>query len=113
MSSIRSVLIFLTLLVLTRPAFSQQDPKVLAQDYMTQAELTLEATKALDDARGLVVTAADLDTTFLKANYEAGRLHLITIDKQMAAKYLLRVYRQDPDYRFDIEYSIGRSYQYG
>lgn len=113
MSSIRSVLIFLTLIVLTKPAFSQQDPKVLAQEYMTQAELTLEATKALDDARGLVVTAADLDTTFIKANYEAGRLHLITIDKHLAAKYLLRVFRQDPSYRFDIEYSIGKSFQYG
>ncbi|HEY9044693.1 MAG TPA: OmpA family protein [Ohtaekwangia sp.] len=103
----------MTLLVLTRPAFSQQNPKELAQEYMTQAELTLEATKAIDDARGLVVTAADLDTTFIKANYEAGRLHLITIDKNLAVKFLLRVYRQDPNYRFDIEYSIGRSYQYG
>ncbi|HTG55867.1 MAG TPA: hypothetical protein VL943_06345, partial [Niabella sp.] len=61
----------MTLIVLTKPAFSQQDPKELAQEYMTQAELTLEATKALDDARALVVTAADLDTTFIKANYEA------------------------------------------
>ncbi|HEY9006362.1 OmpA family protein [Ohtaekwangia sp.] len=113
MSSIRSVLIFLTLLVLSQSVFSQQDPKELAREYMTQAELTLEATKAIDDARGLVVTAADLDTTFIKANYEAGRLHLITIDKHLAVKFLLRVYRQDPTYRFDIEYSIGRSYQFG
>jgi outer membrane protein OmpA-like peptidoglycan-associated protein len=114
MSSIRSVLIFSALVfVLSIPGFSQQDPKEQAKEYLTQAELILEATKALDDARGLVTTAADLDTTFLKANYEAGRLHLITIDKQNAAKYLMRVYRQDPSYRFDLEYSIGKSYQYG
>lgn len=114
MSSIRSVLIFLAfLLALSTPGFSQQDPKELAREYMTQAELTLEATKAIDDARGIVVVAADLDTTFLKANYEAGRLHLITIDKQLAAKFLMRVYRQDPTYRFDLEYSIGKSHQYG
>ncbi|WP_165824042.1 OmpA family protein [Pseudochryseolinea flava] len=80
---------------------------------MAMAEDILESTKAMDDARGLVVTAADLDTTFIKANYEAGHLHLMTIQRDQAAQYLLRVLRQDPDYRFDIEYSIGESYQYG
>ena len=70
-------------------------------------------TKAMDDARELMVTAADLDTTFIKANYEAGRMHLLTVGKDRAVKYLLRVFRQDPAYRFDIEYWIGRSYQYG
>ncbi len=63
--------------------------------------------------RQLVVTAADLDTTFIKANYQAGYMHLATINKSDASKYLLRVYRQDPNYRFDIEYSIGKAYQYG
>ncbi len=114
MSSIRSVLIFLTLVACTQSVFGQaQDPKETAREYMTQAELILESTKAIDDARQLVVTAADLDTTFIKANYQAGSMHLATINKSDAAKYLLRVYRQDPNYRFDIEYSIGRAYQYG
>ena len=67
----------------------------------------------MDDARELMITAADLDTTFIKANYEAGRMHLVTVGKDRAVKYLLRVFRQDPAYRFDIEYWIGRSYQYG
>lgn len=113
MSSIRSVLIFLTLLACTQSVFSQQDPKETAREYMTQADLILESTKAMDDARQLVVTAADMDTTFIKANYEAGRMHLLTINKDAASKFLLRVYRQDPNYRFDIEYSIGKAYQYG
>lgn len=114
MSSIRSVLIFLTfLLALSTTGFSQQDPKETAREYMVLAEEIMAETKAIDDARELVVTAADSDTTFIKANYEAGRLHLITIGKDRAVKYFLRVYRQDPDYRFDIEYSIGKSYQYG
>jgi outer membrane protein OmpA-like peptidoglycan-associated protein len=60
-----------------------------------------------------MVTAADLDTTFIKANYEAGRLQLLTMGKSLAVKYFLRVRRQDPAYRFVIEYSIGKSYQYG
>lgn len=113
MSSIRSVLIFLTLLALSKPGFSQQDPKELAREYMMQAELILSETKAMDDAREIMVTAADLDTTFLKANYEAAHMHLATINKAMAVKYLLRVYRQDPDYSFDIEYWIGKGYQLG
>jgi outer membrane protein OmpA-like peptidoglycan-associated protein len=114
MSSIRSVLIFLTfLLALHTPGFSQQDPKETAREYMEVAEGMIAETKAIDDARDLMITAADLDTTFIQANYEAGRYILQTIGKERAVKYLMRVLRQDPDYRFDIEYSIGRSYQYG
>jgi len=114
MTSIRSVLIFLTLvLALTIPGFSQQDPKETARQYLEQAELILSETKAMDDAREIMVTAADLDTTFIKANYEAGWMHLRTVQKDRAVKYFLRVYRQDPSYKFDIEYLIGRSYQYG
>jgi outer membrane protein OmpA-like peptidoglycan-associated protein len=112
MSSIRSVLIFCALIffVLT-PAFSQQD-RALAEEYLTQATLMLEATKAYDEARDLYVMAAEADTTFAKANFEAGNLYLITFNRHMAVKYLLRVYREDPDYRFDLEYMIGRSFQY-
>jgi outer membrane protein OmpA-like peptidoglycan-associated protein len=114
MTSIRSVLIFLTLvLALITPGFSQQDPKETARQYLEQAELILSETKAMDDAREIMVTAADLDTTFIKANYEAGWMHLRTVQKERAVKYFLRVFRQDPSYKFDIEYLIGRSYQYG
>jgi lipopolysaccharide biosynthesis regulator YciM len=114
MTSIRRVLIFSTLFsaFFTR-GFSQQDPKETARQYLEQAELILAETKAEDDARELMITAADLDTTFIKANYEAGRMHLRTVGKDRAVKYLVRVFRQDPAYRFDIEYWIGRSYQYG
>jgi lipopolysaccharide biosynthesis regulator YciM len=114
MSSIYRVLIFLAfLLAHCIPSLAQKSDQETAREYMDLAEGILAETKAIDDARQLVVTAADLDTTFIKANYEAGRLHLMTIGKELAAKYLLRVLRQDPAYRFDIEYSIGESYQYG
>lgn len=114
MPSIRSVLIFLTLsLALSFPSFSQSDPKETARQYMDVAEGMISETKAIDDARGLMVMAADLDTTFMKANFEAGRLHILTINKDLAVKYFMRVYRQDPQYRFDIEYWIAKSYQYG
>ena len=80
---------------------------------MQVAEEMISGSQALDDARGLMVLAADLDTTFLKANYDAGYLHLLTIGKELGVKYFLRVYRQNPNYRFDLEYWIGKSYQYG
>jgi outer membrane protein OmpA-like peptidoglycan-associated protein len=114
MNSIQRVLLFSTfLLPFVTPVFSQQDPKEIARQYMEQAELIMAETKAMDDARELMVTAADQDTTFIKANYEAGRMHLMTVGKDRAVKYFMRVYRQDPAYRFDIEFLIGRSYQYG
>jgi outer membrane protein OmpA-like peptidoglycan-associated protein len=115
MNSIPRVLIFLAFLLPFFPTsvYSQQDPKEIARQYMEQAELIMAETKAMDDARELMVTAADQDTTFIKANYEAGRMHLLTVGKNRAVKYLLRVFRQDPAYKFDIEYWIGRSYQYG
>src|SRR5262245_30919743 len=114
MTSIRRELIFSTLFsAFFTPVFSQQDPKETAKKYMEQAELIMSETKPMNDGRELRVTAADLDTTFIKANYEAGRMHLVTVGKDRAVKYLLRVFRQDPAYRFDIEYWIGRSYQYG
>ena len=87
MSSIRCVLIFLTLISLSVSVFSQQDPKQTARDYMQVAEEMITGTRAMDDARGLMVLAADLDTTFLKANYEAGYLHLLTLSRWMMEKH--------------------------
>src|SRR5689334_9015005 len=114
MSSIRSVLIFLTLFfAVVTPSFSEHDPKETARQYMEQAELIMSETKAKDDARELMISDANLDTTYIKANFEAGQMHLRTVGKDRAINYLQRVYRQDPAYRFDLEYWIGRSYQYG
>jgi outer membrane protein OmpA-like peptidoglycan-associated protein len=112
MSSIRSVLIFLTLLLFSMPVFSQEQNKELAREYMLQAEEILNATKAIDDARDIMILAAESDTTFIKANYEVGVMHLNTINKGRSVRYLLRVFRQDAGYRFDIEYRIGKGYQY-
>lgn len=113
MSGFVRVLTSVTVLCLIYPAMGQQDPKETARQYMEVAEGIIAETKALDDARDIIVTAADLDTTFIKANYEAGHTHLLTIGKDRAVKYFLRVYRQDPQYRFDLEYWIGKSYQFG
>ncbi len=113
MYSIRSILVFLATIAFTLQGFSQEDPRQLARDYFDLAQSTLEATQALDQARDLFVLAAETDTTFVRANFEAGHIHIVTIGKELAVKYFLRVYRQDPNYRFDLEFWIGKSYQYG
>lgn len=113
-SSSRVLFFSLALISIAKLANGQQaQDKELAKEYMLQAELTMEATKAEDDARDQFIQAANLDTTFFKANFEAGHYHLITIGKDQAVKYFLRIYRQDPSYRFDLEYWIGYSYQFG
>jgi outer membrane protein OmpA-like peptidoglycan-associated protein len=113
MSSILRVLIFLTVFFIAFTTHGQDQDPEQAKQYMEVAEGMIEGSMAFDDIREVMVRAADLDTTFIKANYEAGDLHLRTIGKDLAVKYFLRVYRQDPEYKFDIEYKIGRSYQLG
>jgi outer membrane protein OmpA-like peptidoglycan-associated protein len=114
MSSIKRILIFLTVLTaFYTQIHAQEQNKELSKELMTQAEIVMTETKALDIARDLMVQAADADTTSLRANYEAGHLHLITINRSAAVRFFLRVYRNDPAYKFDLEYRIGKSYQYG
>ena len=109
--------IFLTLCVLLATwqySLSQPIPqnKQQAVEYYALAKDMITSTRAMDDARDLMVIAANTDTTNLKANFDAGYMHITTINKEQAVKYFMRVYRQLPDYRFDLEYWIGRSYQY-
>jgi outer membrane protein OmpA-like peptidoglycan-associated protein/tetratricopeptide (TPR) repeat protein len=92
---------------------AQDQDKVQSQQYYELAKEMIKATRAVDDARDLMVIAANFDTTNVKANFETGYMYITTINKDLAEKYFNRVYRQQPAYRFDLEYWIGRSYQYG
>ena len=114
MSSIKRILIFLTVLTAFYTQTNAQDQdKELSKELMTIAEQAMNETKAIDIAREQMALAADYDTTNLRANYEAGQLFLNTINRSNAVKYFLRVFRNDPAYRFDLEYKIGKGYQYG
>lgn len=114
MNSIKRILIFSTLYIsLYIPSLAQQEQdKEQSRLYLEQAELIMSETQAIDDARDLMVAAANYDTTNVEANFDAGYMYLATTGKSRATKFLLRAYRQNPDYRFDIEYQIARSYQY-
>ncbi len=59
------------------------------------------------------VQAAEMDPENIEANYMAGRTYLETNAKANATKYLLRVLKLDPDYKFNMLYLIGQGYQYG
>ncbi|MBI1767326.1 MAG: PD40 domain-containing protein [Bacteroidetes bacterium] len=112
----RRLLIFLALILSATLTLNAQDlpqDKKTSQDYMAIAVEVMASTRAIDDARDQMVLAANYDTTNIKANFEAGHMHIESIGKELAIKYFLRIYRQNPNYRFDLEYWIGKSYQYG
>jgi outer membrane protein OmpA-like peptidoglycan-associated protein len=105
--------LFFIVLIVGFAAHAQQQDKEQARQYYEMATEIMTSTRAVDDARELMIIAANYDTTNLKANTEAGIMHVRTIQKEEGSKYLLRVYRQSPNFRFDLEYQIGLSYQYG
>jgi outer membrane protein OmpA-like peptidoglycan-associated protein/tetratricopeptide (TPR) repeat protein len=90
-----------------------EENKKLAVTYMEIGDETLEGSKALDQARDMYELAANADPNNVQANYKAGDAIIKTVGKDQAAKYFERVYAIDADFRFDILYKIGRSYQYG
>ncbi len=109
----KALIYFLVVLFPMQFLQAQEQDKAQSQQYYELAKEMVTATKAVDDARDLMVIAANFDTTNLKANFEAGYMYITTINKDLAEKYFNRVHRQQPTYRFDLEYWIGRSYQYG
>jgi len=90
-----------------------EEEKKLAQDLVDQAVEVMAETQAMDIARDMYVQAATADPTNIQANWMAGDFHLKTVGKARAAQYFLKVLELDPEYRFDLMYWIGRSYQYG
>jgi outer membrane protein OmpA-like peptidoglycan-associated protein len=113
MYSIRCVLIFLAVASTISAGYSQDDPKKLAEDYLKVADEMKAGSQADNDIREVYVLAATADPDNLKANFEAGHYHLKTIGKDLAAQYFMRIYERDPNYRFDLEYWIGQSHQFG
>lgn len=109
-------LFFSGVFILSPQLFAQEvseADKALSKEYVALGDETLLASRALDQARDLYKLAADVDPTNVQANYKAGDAFIKTVNKDRAAIYFEQVYAADPDFRFDILYKIGRSYQYG
>lgn len=92
---------------------NRQDSVQAAEMFFEVGQEIAKATKVVVQARDEFERAANLDPQHIQANYMTGKLYLETLNKDRASKYLERVYRQDPDFRYDLLYSIGRGYQYG
>jgi flagellar motor protein MotB len=90
-----------------------QDPE-LSKIYMDQADqVYAEAKDAIEIAKDIYIQASEADTMNVRANYMAGILYLETVNRDYSTKYFERVKRLDPNYRFNINYLLGRGYQYG
>ena len=106
-------LIVVWLLLCASLGSNAQARKEIARNLMVKADKIMEDPAAIHDARLGYVNAAEIDPANLKANFMAGLTHLRTVKKSRASKYLLRVYDLNPDFRIDLTYLIGLSYQYG
>lgn len=109
------IIIFSGLALFPSELVAQEDESNvgLANELVEMAEEVLANTKAMIQARDMYVQAAQLDPNNVKANWKAGEFYLETVGKDQAAQYFERVFQLDPQYRFDLFYWTGRSYQYG
>jgi outer membrane protein OmpA-like peptidoglycan-associated protein len=112
----KRLFIFLASFLSAAPILIAQDlpqDKQQSKDNMDVAKEIMASTRAIDQARDQMEVAANLDTTNVEANFLAGYWHIESIGKDQSVNFFLRIYRQNPNYRFDLEYWIGKGYQYG
>ncbi|AHM59849.1 peptidoglycan-associated lipoprotein [Flammeovirgaceae bacterium 311] len=94
-------------------AATKADSVELAEQFYEIGQEILKSTKVVVQAREQFEMAANLDPNNIWANYMTGQTYLESVNKDRSAKYFLRVYQQDPKFRYDLLYSIGRGFQYG
>ena len=94
-------------------AFAQDENKELAKQLVEIADEIYFEQKAVVIANEQYVMAANTDPENIKANYMAGKTFIESVNKDRSARYFLKAYEIDPDYRFDLLYFVGKGYQYG
>ncbi|MDN5212482.1 OmpA family protein [Fulvivirgaceae bacterium BMA12] len=92
---------------------AQDGDKELAKQVVEIADEIYFEQKAVVIANEQYVMAANMDPDNIKANYMAGKTYIESINRDRSAKYFLRAYEIDPEYRFDLLYYVGKGYQYG
>ncbi|MDH5599278.1 MAG: hypothetical protein OEY34_09140, partial [Cyclobacteriaceae bacterium] len=113
LNRISITLAFLFLTTLQIFGQGEDDPKTMAQEYLKLAQEMQAGSQALVDIRDVYVLAAMTDPENIIANFQAGELYLQTVGKDQAVQYFERVKELNKDYRFDIDYKIGRSFHFG
>ena len=111
----KAILLSLTLSLYSITLFSQisEKRKEVAAKFVRQADLVMESTAAKEVAKELYIQAARIDPDNVDANFKAGKMYLETINKDRAATYFIKVLNLNPDYKFSLNYLIGRSYHFG
>lgn len=92
---------------------SREDSVMASEQYYEIGQEILKYTRVVIQARDQYEIAANLDPKNIWANYMTGKTYLETVNKDRASKYFERVLALDPNFRYDVLYSIGRGYQYG
>ncbi|MEM8965706.1 MAG: OmpA family protein [Bacteroidota bacterium] len=92
---------------------AQENNQQVAKEFVEIGDEIYFVQKAPEQAKEMYIQAAQLDPNNIKANYMAGTTISETINKGEATPYFQQVYQLDADYKFDLLYSIARSYQYG
>ncbi len=106
------IVLFILLICVSANVYAQDNKELARQQVEIGDEIYYEQ-KAPEVAKEFYILAAQADPDNIKANYMAAKTITETINKGEATPYYLRAYEIDPDYRFDLLYSIGRAYQYG
>ena len=100
-----------------QPAYAQYETRadsIAASDsYYEVAQEMLKGSMAVTLARDQFEIAANLNPDNIWANYMTGKTYLETVNKERASRYFERVFELDPNFRYDLLYSIGRGYQFG
>ncbi|QNL22183.1 OmpA family protein [Hyphobacterium sp. CCMP332] len=111
----KAILLSLTLSLYSITLFSQisEKRKEVAAKFVRQADLVMESTAAKEVAKELYIQAARIDPDNVDANFKAGKMYLETINKDRAATYFIKVLNLNSDYKFSLNYLIGRSYHFG
>jgi len=108
----RMVLVVMLTVISASGLIAQEQDPGRATELLNLAKEMRTASQANEDIRDILIQAADLDTTNLEANFEAGSYCLTTIKKDQALRFFLRVYHQSHEYRANIEYKVGQGYQF-
>jgi len=107
----RRLLVFtLSLFIVT--AVTAQDNKELSRQLVEIGDEILNFTLAYEQAREQYLAAIEADPENLAANYMAGEMFLLSVDKGRARKYFLKANGLDPDYKFDLLFKIGLANHY-
>ena len=107
-----SVVILIFLGMSASQAQEMEVDTALSRIYLQEAKIIAAETKVLTQARDIFKLSADYDPNNVEANYRTGELFLETTQKAEAVPYLLKTYKNDPNYKFNLLFMIGQAYQF-